>query len=189
MVVKGNVKLSPLQKMSANLDIDVFAKRSQKISISANLDRQKPSKNTNNITGLIEVNSRGQQLKLDLKTHMALSTGDEKKITFGSFFTYNDVNQKPKTLGGFFSADLNHVSLVITLPDKELLRDNWNMQISRNVQKIDREVTALGETQVLAFEANDLNKFKLDVYMKGETLKTISFVSYQRSVLPSKIRI
>ncbi|CAD1472425.1 unnamed protein product, partial [Heterotrigona itama] len=165
MVVKGNLQYGGEQLFNANLDIDVFAKRAQKITIAANLQKQEIA-NGRNVTGLVEVNSRGQQLKLDLKSHLTVST---KQIGFGSLFTYNDVKQKPKTLGALFSADTSHVSLLVTLPDRELIRDEWKLDISRDKQKIDRELSLLGESpRVLTLEASGFNKFKLEGYSKGE---------------------
>lgn len=167
MVVKGNLQYGGEQLFNANLDIDVFAKRAQKITIAANLQRQEIP-NGRNVTGLVEVNSRGQQLKLDLKSHLTVSS---KQIGFGSLFTYNDVKQKPKTLGALFSADTSHVSLLVTLPDRELIRDEWKLDISKNKQKIDRELSLLGESpRVLSLEASGFNKFKLEGYVKGEQL-------------------
>ncbi|XP_043521132.1 apolipophorins isoform X2 [Frieseomelitta varia] len=163
MVVKGNLQYGGEQLFNANLDVDVFAKRAQKITIAANLQRQEIP-DGRNVTGLIEVNSRGQQLKLDLKSHLTVSS---KQIGFGSLFTYNDVKQKPKTLGALFSADASHVSLLVTLPDRELIRDEWKLDISKNKQKIDRELSLLGDApRVLSLEASDFNKFKLEVYLK-----------------------
>lgn len=167
MSMKGYLHYGGDKLLDANLDIDVFAKRSQKISIVANVQRQQIP-NGQNVTSLVEVNSRGQQLKLDLKSHLAIS---KKQIGFGTFFTYNNVKQKPKTLGALYSADLNHVSLLITLPDKQLIRDNWKFDITRNTQKVHRELSLLDNTpQVLNFEANDFNRFKLETYLKSESI-------------------
>ncbi|XP_015429625.1 PREDICTED: apolipophorins [Dufourea novaeangliae] len=171
MSVKGRVHYGGEQLLDANLDIDVFAKKSQKISIVANLKRQGVP-DGNNVTGLVEVNSRGQQLKLDLKTSLALT---KNEIGLGGFFTYNDVNQKPKTMGVLFSADVNHIDLLVTLPDKVLIKDEWKMQISKNTQKIDRELTLLDEpTNVMNFEGNDLNRFKLVTYRKDKPNNKLS---------------
>lgn len=167
MVVKGRLHTGGDHLLDAYLDIDVFAKKSQKISVVANVQRQPIAEGTN-VTGVVEVNSRGQQLKLDLKSHLTLS---KQQAGFGTFFTYNDVNQKPKTMGVLSSVDVNHAFFLVTLPDKELLKDDWKMEFSKNVQKIDRELSVLGEPpHVMNFEANDLNRFKLQVYSKGEII-------------------
>ncbi|XP_076681659.1 retinoid- and fatty-acid binding glycoprotein apolipophorin isoform X2 [Andrena cerasifolii] len=163
MVVKGKLHYGGERLLDANVDIDVFAKKNQRIVIVANLQRNELP-NGNNMTGLLEVNSHGQQLKLDLKSHLAAST---KEIGFGTFFTYNDVHQKPKTLGALFSADLSRIFLLVTLPDKELIKDEWKMQLSKAQQKVDRELSLLGEApEVTSFEANDLNSFKFLQYSK-----------------------
>nr|XP_033202794.1 apolipophorins [Bombus vancouverensis nearcticus] len=165
MVVKGNVHCNKEQQLlNANLDIDVFAKKSQKITIAVNVQNQELPEGKN-LTSSVEVNSRGQQLKLDLKSHLTIST---KQIGFGNFFTYNDVKQKPKTLGALFSADTSHVYLFVTLPDKELIKDDWKLDISKNKQKIYRELSLLGEApRVMSYEANNLNPFKFEAYFKG----------------------
>ncbi|CAL7938756.1 unnamed protein product [Xylocopa violacea] len=163
MLVKGSLQYGGTNLLDASLDLDVFAKKSQKIVIVANVKREDIPDGCN-LTSLIEVNSRGQQLKLDLKSHLAASN---KQIGVGSFFTYNDVNQKPKTMGFLASADLKHVSLLLTLPDKQLLKDDWKMDISKDVQKFDREVSILGMApQVIKFVANDFNRFKIERYWK-----------------------
>lgn len=167
ILMKGYLHYGGDKLLDANLDIDVFAKRSQKISIVANVQRQQIP-DGQNVTSLVEVNSRGQQLKLDLKSHLAIS---KKQIGFGSFFTYNNVKQKPKTLGALYSADLNHVSLLITLPDKQLIKDDWKFDITKNTQKVNRELSLLDSTpQILNFEANDFNRFKLETYLKSESI-------------------
>nr|XP_034187967.1 apolipophorins [Osmia lignaria] len=171
MVVKGKLHTGGDHLLDANLDIDVFAKKSQKISIVANVQRQPIAEGTN-VTGMVEVNSRGQQLKLDLKSHLTLS---KQQAGFGTFFTYNDVNQKPKTMGVLSSVDINHAFFLVTLPDKELLKDDWKMEFSKNVQKVDRELSVLGEPpHVMNFEANDLNRFKLQVYSKDKPNNKLS---------------
>ncbi|XP_076231616.1 retinoid- and fatty-acid binding glycoprotein apolipophorin [Calliopsis andreniformis] len=163
MLVKGRLHCGGQRLLDGSLEIDVFAKKSQKIVITANVQRQ-DIPNGKNITSVVEVNSRGQQLKLDLKSHLAVST---KEVGFGSFFTYNDVQQKPKTLGALLSADMNHAYLLVALPDKKLIEDEWKMQFSKNQQKIDRELSLLGEMpEVMSFEANDLNRFKFLQYSK-----------------------
>lgn len=135
------------------------------ISLVANLKRQQVPEGSN-VTGLVEVNSRGQQLKLDLKSHLAVST---KGLGFGSFFTYNDVKQKPKTLGALFSADLTHVSALVTLPDKQLLNDEWKMQLSDKQLKIDRELSVLDEKPIVMSLEADFNHFKLVAHSKGKS--------------------
>nr|XP_012148156.1 PREDICTED: apolipophorins [Megachile rotundata] len=165
MVVKGSLHHSRDRLLTANLDIDVFAKKSQMISLVANVQRQ-PITDGSNVTGSVEVNSRGQHLKLDLKSHLTLS---KQQAGFGSFFSYSDVNQKMKTMGVLFSADVNHISLLATLPDKELIRDDWKLQFAKNRQKIDRELSVLGETpNVITFEANDFNRFNLQIHPKDK---------------------
>ena len=122
-----------------------------------------------------------KQLKLDLKIsfdnkikakkklnkknrNSAISRKKKKKKNH----TYNDVKQKPKTLGALFSADTSHVYLFVTLPDKELIKDDWKLDISKNKQKIYRELSLLGEAPcVMSYEANNLNPFKFEAYFKG----------------------
>ncbi|XP_054010516.1 apolipophorins isoform X2 [Hylaeus anthracinus] len=165
MSVKGWLHYGGESLLDANLDIDVFAKKLQKISISANVKRSQLPDGSN-ITSAIEVNSRGQHLKVDLKSHATVTS---KEVGFGSFLTYNDVHQKPKSLGVLFSATPSQVNLLATLPDKELIKDQWKMTFSKDLQKVDRELSLLGESpDVITFEAKDLNRFKFNKYKKDK---------------------
>ncbi|XP_017790563.1 PREDICTED: apolipophorins [Habropoda laboriosa] len=171
MLVKGRLHSSGQQLLSANLDIDLFAKKSQKISITANLKRELQD-DLNNITGTVGVTSRGQHLNLELNSHVAVS---KNKVGFGGFFTYDDVNQKPKTMGGFFSASLKHITTFLTLPDKELLREDCSMEFSRDTQQMGCSTSLLGETPtVYEFEVKNLNRFMLQAFSKDNPTTKIT---------------
>ncbi|XP_017879492.1 apolipophorins [Ceratina calcarata] len=170
MIVKGNIHSSSEHPLHLNLDIDVFAKKSQRISIAALIERERLQKGIN-ITGSIEVNSRGQQLKLDLKSHLAIFLN---QLEFGNSITYNDVNQKPKTMGIYYSADIKQVSALITLPDKEVFRDEWKMDMSKNALNLNRELSLLGETpRVMTFEIS-WNSVKFEAYRKDKPNSKLS---------------
>lgn len=161
--VKGRLHCGSEKLLDANLDLDVFDKKSQKITITANVQRQ-PVSDGYNITSNIDVNSRGQQLKLNEKSTFVLTTGD---IELSSSFSYNDIHQKTKTLEFHFSADKNHALLLIALPDKILLKDDWTFQLSKESQSLNGELTILGEpTEVLKIEGKGLSSFELTNFRK-----------------------
>lgn len=165
MSVKGNLNVGDERLLYANLDIDVFAKKSQKISITADVQRR-PINGGNNVTSEIQVNSVGQKLKLSLDSWVVYS---DKEVGASSYFMYNDVQQKSKSLGGSISADWNRVDLLLTLPDKELISDQWRLDFSKDTQSINRELSLLGEpADVFKFEAKGLNSFKATIYRQGE---------------------
>ncbi|XP_078038624.1 retinoid- and fatty-acid binding glycoprotein apolipophorin, partial [Augochlora pura] len=163
--VKGRLHCDSERLLDANLDLDVFEKKSQKISISANVQKQ-PVQDGQNVTSNIEVNSRGQQLKLTLKSALAFTS---QVIELSSFFTYNDVHQKPKTLGALLTADKSQAELFVTLPDKVLIKDEWKYQISKDQQTINRELSLLGEPAIVAkLEGKGLNGFNFVTYHKDK---------------------
>lgn len=161
MAVKGKLHYGGEHLLDANVDIDVFAKKTQKINVVAKLNRQN-IENGHNVTSLIEVSSRGQQLKVDLKTHVAVSNS---QLGFGSVLSYSDVHQKPKSVGVLFAADPTKVYLLVTSPNKELLKVDTKLQLKKNLQKLDTEVVILGNKPiVINFEAHDWNSFTYSEY-------------------------
>nr|XP_033329599.1 apolipophorins [Megalopta genalis] len=163
--VKGRLHSGDERLLDASLDLDVFDKKSQKISITAIVQKQKVL-DGQNVTSNIEVNSRGQQLKVNLKSALAFSS---QQIELSSFFTYNDVHQKPKTLGALLSADKGQAELFVTLPDKVLIKDEWKYQISKEQQTISRELCLLGEPAIVAkLESKGLNSFDFVTYCKDK---------------------
>lgn len=161
MAVRGKLHYGGEHLLDANVDIDVFAKKTQKINVVAKLNRQN-IENGHNVTSLIEVNSRGQQLKVDLKSHVAISNS---QLGFGSVLSYTDVNQKPKSVGVLFAADSTKAYLLATSPDKELLKVDAKLQLKKNLQKLDTEVVILGNKPIVVnFEANDWNSFTYSEY-------------------------
>lgn len=165
MVVKGKLHSSDQNLLDANVDIDVFAKKAQKINIVAKVLRL-PIPKGYNLTGSFQVLSKGQQLKIEHKTHLTLS---ENEIGAGSIFSYTDVNQKPKSLIQLFSANLNEVHLLITSPNKEIIRSDAKMEFTKNLQKIEVETNILdGKPCIISFEANDFNNFKFVEYEKSK---------------------
>lgn len=159
--VKGRLHCGGDRLLDANLDLDIFEKKSQKISINANVQKQ-PLQDGQNVTSNIEVNSRGQQLKLALKSALAYSS---EQIELSSFFTYNDVHQKPKTLGAMLTSDKSQTELFVTLPDKVLIKDEWKYQISKDQQSIHRELHLLDEPAiVMKLEGKGLNGFNFVTY-------------------------
>ncbi|XP_023288424.1 apolipophorins, partial [Orussus abietinus] len=163
--VKGNVHYGGDHLLDASLDVDVFAKKSQKISAVAKLSKVQLAKGYN-VTGVIEVNSRGQQLKVDLKNHLVLSTNE---LGFGSFLSYTDQHQKPKTVGVFFSANSKESHFLVQAPNIEVVRADTTLELSKNLQKVDTEVIVLNNKPiVINFEARDFNTFKYAYYPKND---------------------
>ncbi|XP_031841889.1 retinoid- and fatty-acid binding glycoprotein apolipophorin [Nomia melanderi] len=161
MVVKGTLNVGEERLLHANLEVDVFEKKAQKISITADVQRH-PIGGGNNVTSDIQVHSVGQKLKLSLNSWAAYS---DKEVGASSYFTYNDVHQKPKSLGGLARANWNGADLLLTLPDQELIREQWKIDVSKDAVNILGELSLLGEpAEVLKFESKGLNSFKATMY-------------------------
>ncbi|KAI4494899.1 hypothetical protein M0804_001100 [Polistes exclamans] len=164
MMVKGKLHSSNQNLLDASMDIDVFAKKSQKVNLIAKIVRL-PIEKGYNITGLIEVLSKGQQLKIEHKTHLTLSTNE---IGAGSIFSYTDINQKPRSTIQLFSANQNEAHLLITLPSREIIRSDVKMECSKTLQKVEIKTNILDRKPVIAtIEVNDFNNFKFVQYEKG----------------------
>lgn len=164
MAVKGRLHYGGEHLLDANVEIDVFAKKAQKINVLAKVSRQDIDKGCN-LTSVIEVHSRGQQLKVDLKSHAAYS---DYAIGFGSVLSYTDQNQKPKSVGVLFSADTTEVFLLVNAPNKELIKIDAKKKLEKNLQKFDYEITvAGGKPIVTSYEINDWNSFKFVEYQQG----------------------
>ncbi|KAG5308105.1 APLP protein, partial [Acromyrmex insinuator] len=163
MAVKGKLHYGGDHLLDANVDIDVFAKKTQKINVVAKLNRQNLDKG-HNITSVIEVNSRGQQLKVDLKSHLAIS---DSQFGFGSMLSYTDVHQKPKSVGVLFSANYKEAHLLVTSPNKELLKFDTKLQFKQNLQKFDSEIVIVGNKPIIInFETHDFNSFTYSEYQQ-----------------------
>ncbi|XP_072754262.1 apolipophorins [Anoplolepis gracilipes] len=171
MAVKGRLHYGGQHLLDANMDIDVFAKKTQKISITAKLLQENIEKGRN-LTSVIEVNSRGQQLKVDLKSHAVLA---EYAIGFGSVLTYNDVHQKMKNVGVLFSANPKEVYLLVNAPNQQLLKVDAKLQLEKNLQKLDAEVTIVGnKPTIINVEANNWNSFKYLEYQQDNPNTKVS---------------
>lgn len=172
MAVKGRLHYGGQHLLDANVDIDIFAKKTQKISIAAKLNREKVDKGYN-LTSVVEVSSRGQQLKVDLKSHAALT---DRQVGFGSLLTYTDVHQKPKSVGVLFAADSTELYLLVNAPDKELLKIDANLKFEKNLQKLGADIAIVGNKPVIiSIEVNDWNSFKYLEYQEGELCRVKRF--------------
>lgn len=172
MGVSGKLHYGGENLLDANMDIDLFARRVQKISVMAKVKRQNIN-NGRNITSVIEVNSQGQQLKVDLKSHVVYTN---MEIGFGSILSYTDQHKKPKRVGVLFALDPRKAHLYVMSPNKEIIRADAKMQLQKNLQKLDAEVAILNNQPiVINMEVNDLNNFKYQEYAKGTLhLDTVS---------------
>lgn len=162
--VKGRLYCGNDEKLlDANLDLDIFEKKSQKITITANVQRQ-PLADGYSINSNVDVNSRGQQLKLNEKTVFTI-TGSNIDLSYS--FSYNDIHQKTKTVESRLSADKNHFLVLVALPDKVLVKYEWKIQISKDTQTLNGELTLLGQpTNVMKIESKGLNSFELVRFRK-----------------------
>jgi hypothetical protein len=172
MAVKGKLHYgSGEHLLDANVDIDVFAKKTQKMNVVVKLMNQNIKEGLN-VTSIIEVNSRGQQLKVDLKTHLAISNTD---FGFGSILSYTDVHQKPKSVGILFAMDPTQAYLLVTSPNKDLLKIETNLQLKKNLQKFDSEVTIMDNKPIVVnFEGHDWNSFTFSEYYQDNPNTKIS---------------
>ncbi|XP_011871153.1 PREDICTED: apolipophorins [Vollenhovia emeryi] len=165
MMVKGKLHYGGEHLLDANVDIDVFGKKTQKINVVAKLNRQNIEKG-NNVTSVIEVTSRGQQLKVELKSHVAIS---ELHVGFGSMLSYTDVNQKPRSVGVLYSSSPKGGYLLVTALNKELLKFDEKIQVEKNLLKVDGELTILDNKPIIMnFEARDWNSFAYTEYVQDK---------------------
>lgn len=165
MTVKGRLHYGGEHLLDANMDIDMFSKKTQKITVVAKVNKQSIDSSGYNITSLLEMNSRGQHLKIDLKSHVALT---KNAVGFGSFLSYLDRHQKPKNVGVLFSADDSEIHLLATAPNKEIIRADAKLQVHKNLQKLDAEIVVVGNKPIVAnFEAKDWSTFTYLEYQKG----------------------
>lgn len=165
MIVKGKLHYGGEHLLDASVDIDVFAKKTQKIGMVARLIKS-PISTGYNVTGSLEVNSRGQQLKVELKQHIAISATE---VGFGSFLTYNDLNQKPKTAGILFSINPKESHILIQAPNKDLIKADSTMEFTKVLQKMETELTILqNPTVIISSELKDLNSYKYQSYEKNK---------------------
>ncbi|KAK2585087.1 hypothetical protein KPH14_008599 [Odynerus spinipes] len=165
MIVKGRVHCGGPRILDANLDIDVFSKKSQKITVLAKMERLLIPSGFN-LTGSVEVLSRGQQLKVEQKVHLAVSS---HHFGAGSIFSYTDENQKPKSVIELFSINDNEAHLLITSPNQELIRSDAKMEFSKNLQKLEVVTNILDRKPIgIKFEAHNLNTFTFLRYDKNK---------------------
>ncbi|XP_032678528.1 apolipophorins [Odontomachus brunneus] len=163
MAVKGRIHCGGEHLLDANVDIDVFSKKTQKITVVAKVNQQQIDSGYN-VTSMFEMISRGQHLKVDLKSHVALT---KNSVGFGSFLTYLDRHQKLKNAGILFSADCSKIYLLATAPHKEIIKVDAKLQLQKNLQKLDTEIAIAGnKPYIVNFEAHDLNNFKYLEYQQ-----------------------
>lgn len=164
MAVKGKLHYGGEHLLDANVDIDLFNKKTQKITLMAKINQQKLDSGYN-ITSAIEMVSRGQHLKVDLKSHMAFT---KNSASFGSFLSHLDRHQKMKSVGVLFSVDPSEMYFIATAPDKEIIRVDSKLQLQKSLQKFDTEIAVVGNKPiVINFEIRDWNSFKYLEYQKG----------------------
>ncbi|XP_063988684.1 apolipophorins [Diachasmimorpha longicaudata] len=165
MMIKGKILTSSERYLDANVDLDLFAKKTQKITVVAQIIKT-PLEKGCNITGLLDVTSRGQQLKVNLKENLAVSPNE---INIESSLSYNDKNQKPKTLGALLNANIRQINLKIQGPNKYLIQSDSTIELTKKKQKIETKYQILENPAIVVnFEANDLNNFKYQSYQQDK---------------------
>lgn len=178
MIVKGNLNVGGTQLLDANVDIDVFRSKNDKITANAKLVRSDIAKGYN-VTGTLNIHSNGQ--KLDIKSDQYLAA-TINSVDLGASLSYTDKQQKPKSLGAFFVANPQQVDLYVFVPGKEIVKSHTNIVVGKDNQKLDTEFSILGHKPVVAnLELKDYNSFKASYGRKGERdLFDISFLLFCR---------
>lgn len=152
------------QIFDGSVDIDVFSNKNDQISASAKLIRNEIPKGYN-VTGNINVFSKGQKLDVKSDNHFALTTNT---VDLGSFLSYTDKNQKPKSIGAYFVASPSQVDVFVYIPEKELVKSHSAITLGKDSQKVESDLSILGSKPVAAtIELKDYNSFKLDYGIKG----------------------
>lgn len=165
MVIKGKLHSGGDNFLDANLDIDMFAKKTQKINVVAKIVKIPMTKGYN-VSSTLEFTSKGQQLRVERNSHLALSPTEVK---FGSTLSYNDIKQNPKTIGVVFSANLKEAHFLLQGPNQDLIKADSKMEFTKNLQKIDSEVKVLDNPAALInFEAKDWNSVNFAYAHKGD---------------------
>lgn len=170
MIVKGKLHVGGKQIFDGSVDIDVFNSKNDQISASVKFIRNELP-NGYNVTGSVNVFSKGQKLDVKSDNHFALATNS---LDLGSYLSYTDKNQKPKSIGAFFTASPTQIDVFVYIPEKELLKSHSAITVGKDVQKIESDLSILGSKPVAAVvELKDYNSFKLDYGIKGNYKKMI----------------
>jgi hypothetical protein len=168
MVVKGKLHVGGEQLLDANAEFDIFNTKNDKIIASAKLIRIDQPKGYN-ITSNFNLRSKGQQLDVKVDEHYAVKP---YSIDLGSTISYTDKNQKPKSLGAYFLANLEQVDLFAYIPDKELVKSHTSISVSKHSQKFETEFSLFGNKPVAVnYELKDYNSFTFDLGRKGKKKK------------------
>ncbi|XP_001604024.1 apolipophorins [Nasonia vitripennis] len=165
MIVKGNLNVGGTQMLDANVDIDVFHSKNDKITANAKLIRNDIAKGYN-VTGTFNIHSKGQKLDVKSDQHFAATTNS---VDLGAGLSYTDKQQKPKSLGAYFVANPQQVDLYVFVPGKELVKSHTNIVVGKDNQKVDTEFSILGHKPVAAnLEVKDYNSFKASYGRKDD---------------------
>lgn len=165
--MKGKLHIGGPHLLDGNLDIDIFAKKNQKIAIVAKVV-QTPIENNSgyNISSTLSIYSQGQRLKVDIDEHLAFT---RNLIDYASVLSYTDENQRPKSTGIQFTANLQEAHLLIFSPDKQLIKADAQIELTKNSQKVETDVAIFGREPVVhIWEVKDFNSFKYFVFEKSE---------------------
>lgn len=165
MIVKGKMHYGGENSLDANLDIDVFAKKQQKITLNAKIQREQLP-NGFKLTTAVDMNSRGQALKVEYKDQLTLATNE---VSASASLAYNDRNQKPKSIEAKFSLTPKAGHASIQALNKNIVKYDSKMDLSKGAQKYEAEYELLDYPALKdTFEAKDYNSFKLEHQLKGK---------------------
>lgn len=165
MIVKGKVHVGGEQLFDANVDIDVFKSKNDKITANARIVRSELPKGYN-ITNNVNIQSKGQKLDVKLDQHFAATANS---VDLGSTFFYTDQHLKPKSFGAFFSASPQQVDVFAYIPGKELIKSHTAVTVAKDTQKVENEFAILGHKPIVAtIEFKDYNSFKFNYGSKGQ---------------------
>lgn len=165
MIVKGKMHYGGENSLDANLDIDVFAKKQQKITMNAKIQREQLP-NGFKLSTSMDMNSRGQALKVEYKDQVTLSMTE---VGASASLSYTDRNQKPKNVEAKFSLTPKAGHASIQALNKNILKYDSKMDLTKGAQKFEAEYDILDyPTLKDTFEAKDYNSFKYEHGFKGE---------------------
>ncbi|KAJ8687230.1 hypothetical protein QAD02_023024 [Eretmocerus hayati] len=164
-IVKGKMNVGGEQIFGANVDIDLFKTKTDKITADVKLVKREIPKGYNT-TSSLNVYSKGQLIDVKSNGHVAVATG---LVDLGHVFSYTDVILKPQNFGAYFSATPEKVDVHVFMPTKDVIKSHTTINVGKDLQKIDSELSVLERDPVVAVvELKDYNSFKFDYGKKGD---------------------
>lgn len=166
LAVTGRLSVGgPQNLLDANLDLDVFADKKQKVVLDAKISAlQIPG--GRNITGTISAKSKALSLDVVLDGHLALSP---EVISTSQFLTYEDAKLGSRSIGQYTKLAKDKFFVIVKLPSAVLLMINSNLKISRDVQSFDSTYQTYSlSPAVVQGEIKDWNSVMISVFRKDK---------------------